>query len=366
MPTGLKSQRNVLRTYLLNPESGRTRSWSRIGLTATLLVTQLAASSCTILERACSQPEVICAGLVTGYGSVGTGIEQQAWLALQDARASRILDRVDYIETRDTRDRAANIAYFADAGYDIIVTTGAGISTETIDAAAQHGNALFVLVQPAHESMKVPANVVKLEFKEERGGFLAGAAAAMITRTRRVAAVCEARFIDYVERYCEGFAAGADFIDPQVETAVVYRGGPEESLFQDAEWGEATAARAIDDGADVVFAVGEATARGALLQAARQGALVIAAQSDAYDETPQIRDQLVTSAIVQVREELGSLISQHLRGQLPDASYLGNMGLTPFRDDHGRLPAGLEAELVEIEGRLNGGTLETHLPFGSQ
>ena len=135
-------------------------------------------------------------------------------------------------------------------------------------------------------------------------------------------------------------------------------------LFRDAEWGQAAAARAIDDGADVVFAVGENTARAALVQAARLGALVIAAQSDAYQEEPEIKDQLVTSAIVEVREGLRLLLSERLSGQLPQGPYLGNVGLTPFRDSEARLPAGSATELVAMQDDLNDGILDMHLPFG--
>jgi hypothetical protein len=38
----------------------------------------------------------------------------QAWLALADAKSAGLLDRVDFIETADTRDRQPNISAFAD------------------------------------------------------------------------------------------------------------------------------------------------------------------------------------------------------------------------------------------------------------
>ena len=61
----------------------------------------------------CNDQDVWCAGLVTDFGSVDQGINEQAWLAMEDARASGILDRIDRIETVDSRDRSANIAAFA-------------------------------------------------------------------------------------------------------------------------------------------------------------------------------------------------------------------------------------------------------------
>jgi len=308
-------------------------------------------------------PGIVCVGLVTGYGSVDSEIARQTWLALQDAVASGTVDRIDHIDTVDTRDRAVNIAYFTEADYDIIVTTGAGIANETVAAAEQKPDVLFIVVQPAHEALVTPQNLVKFEFREEQGGFLAGAAAAMVTRTHRVAAVCEAKYIDYVERYCEGFAAGAEYVDGQVQAAVIYRDGAEELLFQDTEWGKATAAGVITDGADVVFAVGENTARAALLEAAGEGALVIGAQTDAYDEQTEIREQLVTSAILEVRKGLPLLISHLLNRQPPPVTFWGDVGLAPFREFESHLPPGATAQLSRIQTDLKGGTLEPNTSF---
>jgi basic membrane protein A len=315
------------------------------------------------MDRGCPQPTVVCVGLVTGYGSVKAGIERQAWLALQDSIGGGTVDRIDYIETVDTRDRAANIAYFADSGYDIVVTTGAGIMDATIASANLHPDALFVAIQPGHEPLGTPKNLVKFEFKEEQGGFLAGAAAAMITRTHRVAAVCESRFIDYIERYCEGFAAGAKFVNEETEADIVYHDGPDESLFHDTAWGTAMAAQVVEDGADVVFAVGETTAQAALIEAAKRGALVIGAQVDLIEENPEIRESLVTSAIVKVREGLALLILERVTRQLGPGPYPGQMGLAPFHAYEGRLAPGLAAELLRIEADLRSGSLIPNVHF---
>jgi basic membrane protein A and related proteins len=336
---------------------------AHVRLVATILVLVAATTSCSVLRRECSHPGIVCVGLVTGYGSVDAGVERQIWLALQDAVATGTVDRIDYIDTVDTRDRAVNIAYFAEADYDIIVTTGAGISDETVAAAEQYPDVLFIVVQPAHEPLATSQNLVKFQFREEQGGFLAGAAAAMVTRTRHVAAVCEARFIDYVERYCEGFAAGVKYVDGHIQTAVIYRDGAEELLFQDTEWGKATAAGVIADGADVVFAVGENTARAALLEAASEGALVIGAQTDAYEEQTEIREQLVTSAILEVREGLPLLISQLLNTQPPPVTYWGDVDLAPFHEFESLLPPAAAMQLSRIRADLEGNNLKTNLPF---
>lgn len=324
---------------------------------AALLALLMVVTSCGLSLPGCRQPSVVCVALVTGYGSVRSGIEKEAWLALEDVRSAGTVERIDFIETNDTRDRAANIAYFVDAGYDIVVTTGAGILSDAIAAANRHPDVLFVTIQPGRNPIELPANLVELQFPEEQAGFLAGVTASLVTKTNRVAATCEARFIDYVERYCEGFAAGVKFADDQVAVTVVYRDGPDELLFQDAAWGADTASRLIREGADVVFAVGEATAESALKEAAKRGALVIGAQTDMFEALPEMQGQLVTSAILDVRQGLASVILAHVDGQFGQGTYQGHVGLAPFHTFEDQLANGAAGDLLRIETDLANGRI---------
>src|SRR5512142_2849811 len=158
-----------------------------------LLLGTLSLSACAPQPLDCAQKQVFCVGLVTDYGSTDAGIAHEAWLGLQDLRRANVVDRIDAIETVDARDRTANIKYFANAGYDVIVTVGASIAKETTAAANEYSNLYFIGVeQPQPEP--VP-NLSGLVFHEENSGFLAGALAALMTQTGHVAAICEAQFI---------------------------------------------------------------------------------------------------------------------------------------------------------------------------
>lgn len=331
---------------------------------AIFAVAMLLSHGCVPLTMDCWRPEVRCAGIVTGFGDVDEGVAREAWLALQDAKAEGVLQRIDYIETTDTRDRMANIAVFADQGYDLVVTLGSGISDETLAAARQHPDLRFVRIQPPQQSAQEQANLVDLVFHEERAGFLAGAAAALTSRTGQVAAVCESAFIDSARRFCEGFSAGATHVNPAIRVVVEYRSGSEELLFRDVSWGQATARQQVDEGADVLFAVGESTARAALLEAARRSAWVIAAETDLYEQVPEIRSRLLTSAILEIRPGLLAVLRQVASGQTPPHQYWGEAGLAPWHEFEGRLPPGVPARLEGLERDLIAGDLVIDLPLG--
>jgi basic membrane protein A len=330
--------------------------WTRLVVPFVLIL-----CACTPQPRQCASPGVHCAGLVTDFGSVDEGISQQAWLGLQDAQALGLVERIDVVETVDTRDREANIKAFAEDGYDFIVTVGAGTSDETLSAAGEYPNLRFIGVQQSHEAPS--ANLVALAFHEEQSGFLAGALAGLLTQTGYVAAVCEASFIDSMRRYCDGFDAGAEYVDPAVRAEVAYRSGSSELLFHDTEWGRATAMQFLDLGADVLFAVGEETADAAMIEAARRGALVIGAETDIYEHLPEVRARLVTSAISDVRSGIVNLLQLARQGSIPNGVFFGEVGLASFHEMEGRIASQTLAEIQRISDGLESGAIRLDVPF---
>ena len=206
---------------------------------------------------------------------------------MQDAKAERLVDRIDAIETIDARDRAKNISTFAEDGYDVIITVGASISDETMAAAQKYPNLLFIGVEQPQDPKL--SNLTGLVFHEDRSGFLSGALAALTTQTNRVAALCEEKFIDPMRRYCDGFQAGAKYINPGVNVTVSYRDGSQEKLFNDPDWGRAHGIGGRQRGADVLFAAGDETADAALETAAQQKVDVIGAETDPYLRLVDVR-----------------------------------------------------------------------------
>lgn len=329
-----------------------------------MLLSALLLPACAPRPQDCTRADVFCAGLVTASGSVDEGINREAWLGLQDAKAEKLVDRIDYIETVDLRDRAKNVATLAEDGYDVIVTVGAAISDETIAAAQKYTNTLFIGVEQEQDSKY--QNLTGLVFHEEYSGFLAGALAALITQTNRIAAVCEANFIDSVRRYCDGFQAGAKYANPDVNMNLSYREGPEENLFNDPTWGRETALKFVNEGVNVLFAAGGGTADAALEAAAAQGAYVISAETDPYERLTEIHPRLATSAINHIRSGVRDLMRLARQRRFPSGEFTGQVGLAPFHDLDAQIPLNVKERVEEIRVGLENSSIHLEAPYRSR
>ena len=306
---------------------------------------------------------MFCVGLVTASGSIEDGINHEAWLGLQDAKSEKLADRIDYIETIDSRDREQNITYFTQRGYDVVITVGSSMADATVLSAEHNPKILFIGVEQPQPT-KYP-NLTGLVFHEDQGGFLAGALAAMITQTNHVAAICEEKFIDPMRRYCDGFKEGVRFINPKIKTDVMYRDGASENLFNDPVWANATAQQVVDNGADVVFAAGGSTADAALKTAAGQGAAVIGAETDNYARLTKIRPQLVTSSLNDIRSGVHDLMRLVRSGQFPSGEFFGQVELAPFHEWENQISQTVRDRLLEIENGLSDKSVQTNVPYKS-
>lgn len=327
------------------------------------LISAAMLSACTPRPQPtdCARADVYCAGLVTDFGGVESGINHEAWLGLQDAQAAGLVDRVDYIETVDTRDRKANIATLAADGYDLIVTVGFSLSAETSAAAEKFPKISFIGVEQPQTS-KLP-NLVGLVFHEEQSGFLAGAVASLVTQTARVAAICDAKFVDSMRRYCDGFKAGALYANPKVTATVTYRQGPTDKLFNDPNWGRSAATQQVNDGADIVFAAGGETASAALQAAAANGVYVIGSETDLYANFANLRPVLLTCAVSDVRLGVLDLVRQAHEHVFPSGNYMGTQGLAPWHDLDRQIPSDVKQEIERIKIRLVVGSLSPNVPY---
>jgi basic membrane protein A and related proteins len=309
----------------------------------------------------CFDEDVFCVGLMTDtLGIDDHGMNQDTWAGLEEAKANGLVDRAEYIESVDARDYVKNIAYFAEKGYDVIITVNPGLSDETLRSADLYPTSVFIgMNQPQEETRP---NLIPVTFPEDQMGFLAGALAARISETQIVGAVCETSGIDSMWRYCEGFRAGAALVNKltgkNVKASVVYRDdGDREKLFVDEVWGRDTAQGLIQRGADVIFAAGGATGQGALRAASEAGLQSIGAERDQRLVLAGEGSGVITSIFGDASSEVQKVLGQIREGKTAEP-HPGQIKYVPFGQ---KFPENLTGEMDTLLFSLSNGEIKTNV-----
>jgi basic membrane protein A len=332
---------------------------------AVLVMAAMLVPACTATAPDCTKANVFCVGMVTDVGKIDDkSFNQSAWEGVQQAKKDGVANWVQYIETTDAKDYDKNIATFADAGYDMIVTVGFALGDATLAAAAKYPNIMFVGVDQAQSA--TVANVAGLVFPEDQAGFLVGALAAAMSTTHKIGSVCGTDVVPAVWRYGEGYKAGAAYADAQfgttTEVFVVYHSDVGfDKTFSDPEWGAQTADSMIANGADVIFGAGGKTGNGAVDEAAAKGVYAIGVDVDQYYTLPEAAPMLLSSAMKLETPGVAALIKLAKDGKFPAGNYMGTASYAPFHDLASKVPANVKSMMETLNAGILDGSILTNV-----
>ncbi|MEA3350606.1 MAG: phosphate/phosphite/phosphonate ABC transporter substrate-binding protein [Chloroflexota bacterium] len=312
-------------------------------------------------EEEAAPEEAFKVGLVTDVGEVDDkSFNQSAWEGVQMA-TEELGAEVEYIETKDAKDYGANIALFAEDGYDVIVTVGFALGEATGIAAAEYPDIDFIGVDQFQ--VEAADNVAGLIFPEDKSGFMAGALAGLLTETNTVAAVLGTDLVPPVVAFKEGYESGVVYANPEAEVISTYHPGGMDVAFTDPEWGATTAKQAVDNGADVVFGAGGKTGNGALIEVAgNEGLYCIGVDTDQWGTVPEAHACLVSSAMKLITPGVFDLVSLSKEGSFPSGNYVGEFGLAPFHDFDDAISQDIKDQLAEIRTALLNDEIDTGYP----
>jgi basic membrane protein A len=311
-------------------------------------------------EADCGKEDVFCVGLMTDVGEVDDkSFNQSAWEGVQRAR-DELGAKVDYIETKDAKDYAANMDLFVNQNYDIIVTVGFAMGEATAAAAEKYPDIDFIGIDQFQVPDATKPNLVGLIFNEDKSGFLAGALAAQLDTSGTIAGVYGTDLVPPVVAFKVGYENGAKYINPDINVISTFHPGGLDVAFTDPEWGASTAKQAMDLGADVVFGAGGKTGNGALGEVANNpGKYCIGVDSDQWETAPEAHPCLVSSAMKLITPGVFDLIKLASEGNLPSGNYIGPVGLAPFHDFDSKVPQAVKDSLAQINAGLLDGSIST-------
>ncbi len=302
-------------------------------------------------------------GLVTDVGKINDGtFNQFAYEGLKRAEEELGIETA-YIETQAQADYNKNIDQLASQDFDMIIGVGFLMGDAIAAAAEKYPDIKFAIVDFAYDPS--PANVQGLVFSEDESGYLAGALAALMSKSGVVGSVGGIE-IPPVQKFLIGFENGAKSINPDIQVNNIYT-----DSFTDRARGAEVARDLISQGADVIFGAGGQTGSGGIQAAAQQGVFVIGVDQDEYGTTFQNgsapgADKLLSSAIKRVDTAVFDAVKSLVDGTFEGSTVVFSaanegVGLAPFHDADAAIPADVKAKLEEIQKGLADGSIKTNV-----
>ncbi len=236
--------------------------------------------------------------IVYDLGGRGTaGLNELAWEGAK--RAADVfgaeLKEINAKPGDTDADREARLKELADARYDPIFVIGATYAKAVAKVAPNYPNIWFGTLDDGTVDAR---NVIGIQFNEEQGSFLVGAAAALTSKTGKVGFVGAVK-IPLLQKYEAGFTAGARAAKPRVKVQVTYLSLPlDPAGSSDPAKARKAALDMYDAGADVIFAAAGDSGSGVIQAAHDRGLWAIGANSDQYlTSDPSVRGAILTSML---------------------------------------------------------------------
>lgn len=311
----------------------------------------LVATSCGVVPGTGGGPKI---GVVTDIGQLeDKSFNEFSWKGAQDG-AKAINATANVIVTKDTADYAQNIQSFIDQKYDVIVTIGFLIGTDTRKKAEANPNIQFFGVDQQVQS-PAPKNYQGLVWHEDRPGYLAGIVAANITKSNKIGAVGGRSDVPPVVAYIKGYENAAKKEKPGIQVTVNYV-----EDFNAPDKGEASARTMVGNGVDVIFQVAGGTGAGALRAACNAKIWGIGVDVDQYTTLPDAKACIVTSAEKFLQKSVAEAL-QRWKDKGPQSGiFEGGWGVSEIRNI--TAPAGLQDKLKKAMDDINAGKLDPLKP----
>ncbi len=333
-------------------------------LLAILVATGLTVAACGALPGSGSGLKV---GMVTDIGALeDKSFNEYSWKGVQEG-AKAIGGAAQVIVTRDIADYKQNIQQFIDQKYDVIVTVGFLIGSDTLKAAQANPTIQFfgvdqficVAADANDKACKgtIPANYQGILFNEAQSGYLAGIVAGTISKSGKIGAVGGREDVPPVVAFIKGYENGAKSVKSNVQVFVNYVGD-----FNAPDKGEASAKTMIGQGADVLFQVAGLTGVGVLRAACNAKVYGIGVDVDQYDALPDLKGCIVTSAEKKLLNSTRDAIKRFKdkgkqTGNFTNDTTNDGVGVSAIRN-LSPIPAGLEDKLKQATADMKSGKLK--------
>ncbi len=307
-------------------------------------------------EGAPKATEKTIVGVVFDSGGRGDkSFNDSAYAGVQRASEKFSLD-VRTIDSKKDSDYEGNITGLAEQGAKLVFAVGMGQGLALEAAAKKFPDVKFAIVDTVVDA----PNVRSLLFSEEQGSFLAGYAAALVSKSGKVGFV-GGKKIDLIEKFEAGFTAGAKLAKPGITVLPAKY----TDSWDDTSKGKALAAVLYGDGADVVYHAAGRAGLGvfaAVKEANGSGPITKYAIGVDSNQDDIEKGMVLTSMLKRVDEAVFSTIEDTVGDKFSGGTKrydlkANGVGLTDFANTKDVIGADNMAKIEAVSARIKAGEI---------
>lgn len=318
-------------------------------------------------------PAVFKVGEVTDLG----GIDDKSFNATAYAGVEKAVTDLGaegkYLESTQQSDYAKNIQQFLDEGTNMIVTVGFLLGVDTATAAKANPDTKFAIVdysypdcfgtdavegQSCGSATELP-NVLGLTFKTDEAAFLAGYAAAGLTKTGKVATFGGLE-IPPVTIFMTGFEAGVKHYNTVHNTTVEVLPFTYTGNFDSTDDGRSFAESFVQEGADIVMPVAGPVGLGSAAYCKESNScMIVGVDTDWTVSASEYTDVILTSVMKNMNIAVYDAIKAAVDGTFVGGVYSGTLanGGVGIATVNGASPE-LLAEIEQLKTDISSGTVK--------
>lgn len=299
------------------------------------------------------------------HGTLGDKSFFDSAKAGMDKAAAELPVSVKVIELGYDRSKwQPGLADAADSGYDVIIAGTFDMTGYIVDLAKEYPDVKFIDFDDSPDYAACGdgcKNILAVQYGTSTAGYLAGYAAAKISKTHVLGTILGMEF-PTVTDFKVGFDQGAKDADPSVNILNATAG-----TFSDPAKGKEIALAQLNQNADVIFPIAGGTGIGALQAVKDAGKLAVGVDSDQATifaaTDPAQADVIFTSVEKKVGESLYLALKATIDGTAPYGSREvlglkdGAVGISKNQWYEKLVPADVRAEVEAKEKAIIDGSI---------
>ncbi len=284
-------------------------------------------------------------------------------------------------------DYLPDLQAYVDQGYDIIVSVGFNLASDTATLAKANPDIWFIGVDSdpcidangdvsadfsdcSGDIATLIPNFIAINYQEDQAGYLAGMVAASASKSGIIGAVGGVAVCAPCVRYIQGYYLGAQSVNPSIVVKTAWVSASDfVKGFYDQAGGTSFGAQFIkqNPGIDVVFQVAGSTGNGVIDAACAAGINAIGVDVDQYQSYPASQACIVTSAEKHLTVSVATSIQQISGGTAVGGKIIYNaandgIGVSPFYEAASKLPADMQATVDTALAGMADGSVVTCPP----